>query len=102
MLHKFKDFADYSKELISSEDDELINELKPSILNDLIYLVLRIEEAKYVLILFCNMGDLATQVSSNSPNDFDNIDFDNIMYKGLDNALDSAEKRANEIEQRLM
>ena len=102
LLHKFKDFLDYSKELISSEDDELINELKPSMLNDLIFIVQRIEEAKYMLRFACNMSDLATQASSNSPNDFDNIDFDNIMYKGLDNARDSAGKRANEIVQRLM
>ena len=102
LLHKFKDFLDYSKELISSEDDELINELKPSMLNDLIFIVQRIEEAKYMLRFACNMSDLATQASSNSPNDFDNIDFDNIMYKVLDNARDSAGKRANEIVQRLM
>ena len=95
LLHKFKDFLDYSKELISSEDDELINELKPSMLNDLIFIVQRIEEAKYMLRFACNMSDLATQASSNSPNDFDNIDFDNIIYK-------SARKRANEIVQRLM
>lgn len=97
LLYKFKDFLDYSKELISREDDELINELKPSMLNDLIFIVQRIEEAKYMLRFACNMSDLATQASSNSPNDFDNI-----MYKGLDNARDSAEKRKNEIEQRLM
>ena len=97
LLYKFKDFLDYSKELISREDYELINELKPSMLNDLIFIVQRIEEAKYMLRFACNMSDLATQASSNSPNDFDNI-----MYKGLDNARDSAEKRKNEIEQRLM
>lgn len=97
LLHKLVDLADFSQKWISSEDDELINELKPSELNDLFSIVPRIEEAKYSLIFACNLSDFVTQTSLNSPNDIDKI-----MYKGLDNASDSLEKRKNEIEQGLM
>ncbi len=82
-LHELKDLVDVSHECINTGDDKLVNEFSPSMLNDYLYIISKVEEAKLILRMICDLSGLATQSSSEAKK-ISKDEFDNRMSHCLD------------------